>query len=222
MGSAGRIFRDDFENGYTPWSGTYIDTGATLEISSTRVKKGAYSSKSVCGYGYANAYVYKTFTPIDLVFARAYVYVESLNLLTAYASFINLQDIVGASVVFAGTEQYQNVHYVKISWRDSEGLHTFISSTPYPVGSWHYFTIMQKRDANEGEVRGWFDGVELIHKTSLDTSAYQIGRVAVGGSRNFFSPGGEITVYCDLVEVSDSYIGAYKPLALKANPHAAL
>jgi hypothetical protein len=221
LGNVGRIFKDDFENGYAPWSGTKVDSGATLEISSTRAKKGAYSSKSICGYGYDKAYAYKTFTPIDTVYARAYAYLEAINTSVVHAKFLSLADQY-FNYVSIGLSRYAGVHYISVAWRDSGELHDFTSPTIYPVGSWHCLEIMYKRDAEKGKIRCWFDGVEVAHQTGLDTSGQVVDRVWAGPNHNYFESGGEVTVYLDLVEVSDSYIGIYKPLTLKANPHAGL
>jgi len=222
MGSVGRIFKDDFENGYTPWSGTYVDSGATLEVSSARAIKGVYSSKSVCGYGHPNAYVYKTFTPIDVVHARAYVYVESISPVIAYATLLSLSSYWW-NLAAIGFGYSAGVRYIGTMWRDAEGLHGVLSPDVYPVGSWHCLEVMCKYDAVNGEIRSWFDGKELTHQTGLDTtSPAQVDRVWAGPSYNYFESGGELTVYVDLVELADRYIGLFKPLTLKMNPHAAL
>lgn len=218
---AGRIFKNDFEEGnYSAWSGTTVSPGATLEIATTPVKKGHYSSKGIAGYNYVNAYVYKRFTPVTTVYARAYAYVSSININVSYSHFLCLADQY-FSYVSIGPMRYAGKFYVSIIWRDHTGAtHSEIFDT-FPMGSWHFFEIMHKRHDTEGEIRAWFDGVEKIHVTNLNTSAQIIDRIRVNPGYSYFEPGGEITVFIDLVEVSDSYIGAYKPPALVTRtPHA--
>jgi hypothetical protein len=193
------IFKDDFENGYTPWDGAVAETGCVLEVSTVQARLGTFSSHAKNSDG-GQAYSYKGFTAQNIVHHRFYVYIEA-DSGTIYAFLGGFSQYVPSpnpGIGITGADRHLILRYV-----DSAGSHYVESSARLSLKRWHCLEIMANKTL--GEIRVWLDGVEVsdLAQVGLDLSGQAFNHIVNG----VFAAYRHVDCYIDAVVVADSYIG---------------
>jgi len=203
------IFEDGFETGdYSAWTGTVVDPGVTLEVSTEQAHHGTYSSKVVIPPGqatYSWGCSYYQFSNMTTFYYRFYVYITQFplewNLIASAheAGFYNEQCRFEIEDV-----------YMRIRYRDAG---TSVYGTPFEHGmalnTWHCLEGHVFRDAVNGEARVWIDGIEKWSVTGLSNDDKPLTEIRIGVQNLGDRP---MTIYYDCVAVADTYIGPEIPL----------
>lgn len=194
------IFEDDFESGYTPWTGTI----GSPTIDQVIVHHGVNSSKQNYTANFQNHYPYKYGLNTDPGYVRFYWYFDTL-----FGS--GATHLLGESMDtgFAGIWKiwlYRNVTgtYIQLA-RTNPGALTLTASATYSAGNWYCLEIGFDVDAAAGFHKVWFEGNLIIDDSGIDTSgSNNFDKIRLGeqsqGSNGY-------VVYLDCVVVDSSYIG---------------
>lgn len=206
--NAGFIWGDQVEsNDFSAWTATVIDAGQSLTVEGTQPHHGSYDCKMVFDPTQAsdNVYAYKDFTAGTVIYARAYIYVESHTTNGKYHIFGLWTGGNYANVIcLTGTRALQQY------WRDNAGGYNTVSATTLSTGEYHRIDlVIITSAAGEGELRVWLDGVEVedLAHTGLTNSNWKASRVMIGEQAAFVVTTGAATVYWDCISVSSSPIG---------------
>lgn len=200
------IFSDGFESGdFSAWTGTVTGGSGSATVQSTIKHHGTYAAKFSIGAASADsAYAYKDFAGQTTIFGR--IYLQLSDLPTSGDYFTVLRFSVGATKVgqiniknIGGTMNIQLRRYYPDDVT-SDAIITMLADT------WYYVELKFVKHASTGEYRAYWEGVEEIAMTGLDTSgAPDVTRVNVGVV--YENEAGARDLYVDCVVVSDAYIG---------------
>jgi len=206
------IFADDFEsNNYSSWTGTYFQSGTTLETVGTPIHHGLYSSHALAVAWKDYAYSYRNFAAAATVYSRLYVRIVSgpadgrFTLFNTLASDYWRNSIVGVGIYNdAGTLKWL-LRYLSGSAMTSV---TLASPTP-SLNTWYCVEVGCKVDNANGEAHFYLDGTEKLTATGIDNDG--IGNIAymwAGVTEQGLGGGSGVKeCYLDCVKVASSYVG---------------
>ena len=205
------LISDGFESGdFSAWTGTYSSgVGAVISCSNDVAHHGSYSAKVVLSNTIDYAMAEKIFAPQTTIFGRFYFRVTALPG-EVLNDLIKLFYLEGAGVdilELALIRREANSLTIRLYEFYPTGLYKFTSALDIVVDTWYCLEVKFVKDASAGEYRLWFNGVEVITHTGLDTSASPTPDKI---DCPFNKQGGTLTnpmVYTDCVVVADAYIG---------------
>jgi hypothetical protein len=212
------IFSDGFESGdFSAWTGTYVDAGQTLEVSTEQKHHGTYSEKVICTDASKRAYAYKEWTTVETVYARIYVYVTQavLNTTSRNIMFMMFHDKACAISTVGRTEKLSvgiisatRNFYIVYSNDIAGGAGSYTSTKTLSLNTWYCLEMMHTHgDGTNGIYRVYIDDVLEKEWTGLDTNDYKADRLKVGMVMGWYNVNDYGTWYSDCVVVADTYIG---------------
>ncbi|MEM2568190.1 MAG: hypothetical protein QXH20_06965 [Candidatus Bathyarchaeia archaeon] len=212
------IFQDGFESGdFSNWTGTYVDTGQTLEVSTEQKHHGTYSVKTVCTDASKRAFAYKEWSTVETVYARVYVYVTQavLSASTRSLMFLMLHDksypitsVGRARKLWVGIVSPNRNFLIQYSDDNNSPAGSYTSSKTLSLNTWYCIEVMHKHgDGTNGIYRVYINGELEVEWTGLDTNNFYADRLKVGMVEGWYDTNDYGTWYIDCVVVADTYIG---------------
>jgi hypothetical protein len=187
----------------TPADGTLVaGTGSAITSSLDFGSRTPYSWKSVSGTSAVNhAWAYATLPDTyNTIYAQCYLYAKTGDVTWADGNVYCMTFGVGAvALVRAGINT--SGHVCAYNVHKSE---QYDSTTDMTFDAWHVVEMKAVRDAAWGEVHVWFDGVEVVTQTALDTSTTDFTRVSFGIKRDVTTAA---TIYVTDCRISSQYLG---------------
>jgi len=201
-------FSDGFESGdFTAWTGTSADA-ATNAVQNITKHYGSYGYNITLTGNYGQGNVYESISGYSTVFLR--VFFNFSQLMGVNDRYYRIADFSEDSI---GRLTYNYIMEMGL-WRDTAGTYKFGYNRNYPAAAanyanvtisakeWHYAEMKFVDDSVNGEYTVYFDGVELVSETGLDTSAASMTKAIVGFKGYLVND----MAYLDDVVVSDIYI----------------
>lgn len=191
---ATQYFYDDFEtNDLSNWTGSPASSGCTIATQSGTVANGSYALESSTDNNNEYAYAYKTFTGLDTIYVRAWVYPETV---TAQFMCFMVRDS-GSGHVINLMFTTSNRMYV-YNYGASTGYYS--ASDVWTEDTWQFIELYVYRGNADGDILVKINDETVIERTDIDTDrGNQYTNIRVG---NYYEEIG--TVYYDNVEVADT------------------
>ncbi len=199
---ATELFSDGFESGnFSTWTNTDI-LNANIDVVSSLAHHGTYCAAVTNINGGDYAWVYKSFTATNLVYARLYVRLPSVPV-QGQVYFAVAMSAGGYTIFpyFDGTSNKWglfNGH--SPAFYDESGTSTLAADT------WYCIEFRVTRHATAGIAQLWVDGVQKVDQSGIDTGDNDINAIYFGCyTANAQSTAR--TVYIDCCVIADTYIG---------------
>jgi len=221
------LFKDGFESGdFKVWSGTKTSSSDKAMISTTNPyfrKFHAEYQTSAISSGTKYAYSYITLpTPISEVYTRAYFYIVDGLPLDDNDDRFGLIAFEANNQLLCTFRVHRSGGIDKFNIIGYNGDSTVQRSTDiiYPAkGEWYCLEFYIKVHSIKGEYRAWINGIEQIAITDVNNTRYGWGvnRIRVGLTSTI-NVQHSVTVHCDVVAVSNKYIGPFYEFAVIGSP----
>jgi hypothetical protein len=171
-------FEDNFESkSFGAWTGVYLTQGETATVTNRLFHHGTYSAQfSSNGDGVTeNAYCYKTISEPE-VYARGYIYIASgMPLPDNEDRFYFLRLRSGSqSLVGVGIRRNSGVDKWVLYARSGSGFvgPVYATSPKITMGRWYCIELHWKRDASQGLVEMYVDGIKILSINGINTAYY--------------------------------------------------
>jgi hypothetical protein len=165
------IFTDSFEtDNLSAWSGTALQSPATIAASSTHAHDGTYSVKAIVPSDNTWAMVYKDITGTSTVYWQAYVYIDSQSVPSGgIAKFMEVLNGWNPVARFGIKNNSGTLRY-SLSYGDGNGNETFTIDTSDTVdlGNWHCIQIAAYANSSTGWTKLWIDGSLKINNSNVN------------------------------------------------------
>jgi hypothetical protein len=207
------FFDDGFESGdFNMWKGTVTSYGETATVRNWQPHHGSFHGRFTSnGEGdMENAYCYTTIDAGE-VYAKGYFYIaRGLPLTDNGDRFYFLRFRAGSqSLAGVGIRHNGGIDCWVVYARSGSGWigPIFTSSPPIETGRWYCIEFHWKRDASQGLVEMYIDGVEVLEIAGIDTAYFgnvdtiDFGLISVTDVQN------DLIVYGDCLILSERYIG---------------
>jgi hypothetical protein len=207
------LFEDSFESGdFSKWTGTSVSPGDTATIVNWKPHHGTYNGRfsSDTSSSVEYAHCYKVIDNSE-IFARAYVCVpRGLSLSQDDDRFYLVRLRAGSqSLAAVGIKHDGGADKWIIYASDgSKRVGPFYATSPtIQMNRWYCVELHWKKDASQGLVELYVDGMKILKATNIDTSYY--GNVAKVDFGLISDTDTEQTmiVYGDCFKLSSTYIG---------------
>jgi hypothetical protein len=227
MAETGGLFVIDAEtNDMSQWTSYTHPGSATMAASATAKNNGSYGFLFSAN-GSDLAYGGKTFSAVNDIYVRFYVYIPSgLNVGTGAGEnlmFVDFNAVLSDEVRFgvitgAGGTPYQ--------WVSRIAGTQYYSSTNYSADAWHYVEIRYLRGASlNGGAEVWVDGSKDASLSNITaTMNVQATAFYLGPQYLTSAIGAGDSMWFDDIKADTAYVGAYSggatdPITWAAHSH---
>jgi len=221
--TGGLFILDGEDAGSTPWEWTSINNSG----SATFALDGAAKNNGSYGYTFTpdstnTAYGRKTFTAIDEIYVRFYIFIPTgFNVGTGAGEYV---DVAMFNAVLSDEIRfgiYTTSGGVPNSWRFWVNYTPQYSTTNFSLNSWHRIEIRYYKYASTGGGELWIDGTSVLSDYDQTISA-QASSFYLGCELATSAPGAGDVLYFDDIKADTSPVGAYSSPAGWTNMPAAL
>jgi hypothetical protein len=197
------LFSNGFETGLSYWTGSAVDSGCALGVTTARKYNGNYGLRAYADNNLGRrAWVYKEIAPLDTLYVRMYVQFDNIPHTDNYHVYSLIIDDNGNEVAYLYVDNSGGDNAFGV-WDVANGLDYRWYTTLEP-DRWYSVELKLVRGGSNGEIHLWIDGVERINQTNIDTNKdYGYDKIYVG---NHYSSEAS-TNYIDCVAISNEYIG---------------
>jgi len=213
-------FNNGFEEGnFSAWTGTYVDTGNTLEVIAAAQHHGNYGAHSILTAFTNLALCYKQLaSAYSTVFAHLYIkFNTAFNLGSGYYVTYNRLNYGDNEIASIGIRNDGGTYKWQLRYLSSGTTYSYqVLESPLPTtGVWYCIELKVVVHASAGEARFYLDGTEKLTATGLDDDNYgNVSRIWAGQNVPAGAFGSH-DIYYDCVVVGDVYIGPEEEVTYK-------
>jgi len=204
------LFSNGFESGsFSAWTGTSVSGGETATIVTNPVHSGTYSARfSSNGRSRTErAYVYRSITSSNELYARGYFYVSQSGIVDNNDRFSFIMLLTGStSLTYAGWARTNGVVKWTLMIRSGTGSVVAYSAMIPSINTWYSVELHWKRDSTNGFGELYVNGVLVVSITNRNTASYSSANTVRFGLPEIYRCASTTAIIDDCV-VSSSYIG---------------
>lgn len=210
MAETGGLWIINGESGASPhweWNEITESGTATITQSATAVNNGS-NGYLFTSNGTDTAYATKTFSAIDEIFVRFYIFIP-----TGFNVGVGSENVYLASFNGRGSDCVSLFGFntslgTPVKWIYKTNYAYQESTTNFSLNAWHYITLSYLKAVDVGGGQGWVDG-DLVFTDLNQTIADQATVFYLGPWEITAAIGASDALYFDDIKADTAYVGAY-------------
>jgi uncharacterized repeat protein (TIGR02543 family) len=203
------LFSNGFESGsFNAWTGTSVSGGETATVVTNPVHSGTYSARFASNgrSRTERAYMYRSITSSNELYARGYFYVSQSGIVDNYDRFSFIVFLAGStSLTYAGWARTNGVVKWALMIRSGTSSVIAYSAASPSINTWYSVELHWKRDSTNGFGELYVDGVLVVSITNRNTASYSGANTVRFGLPEIYRCA-RTTIVTDDCIVSSSYI----------------
>lgn len=188
---------------FSAWTSVNVGDGQSLTVSTDTYHHGVNCAKGVTNAGYQTCFAQKGLgSGYTTLYLRVYLKIGTLPPSGGDVRFAFISDTAYNYAVQMRINNTSGTYYARVRNYVASATYTGDAIT-ISADTWHSFELKAVRHESEGEVKMYYDGVEVLSQSGVNTQTENsYGIVGISLSDTY-----ACTNYFDCVVVSDAYIG---------------